>query len=170
MKQPPSLLEHARDILILPFTVTIIVPLLLYNPQQTIIPNHIALLVTGLVLMTAGLLLFIYTVFLFRSRGKGTLAPWAPTQKLVVTGPYRYCRNPMITGVFCILAGETMVFHSLNIAIWAVAFFLINTSFFIFYEEPSLLKRFGDDYTIYKKHVPRWIPRLTPYNPAAESL
>lgn len=113
--------------------------------------------------MSGGLTLFLYTVVLFRTYGKGTLAPWTPTQKLVVFGPYRYCRNPMITGVFFILIGESMVYYSINILIWAGVFFLINTTYFLLKEEPDLYKRFGEEYLEYKKNVPRWIPRLKPY-------
>jgi protein-S-isoprenylcysteine O-methyltransferase Ste14 len=111
----------------------------------------------------AGSALFVYTVFLFKTIGYGTLAPWSPTQKLIVDGPYQYCRNPMITGVFFMLLGEGMMLYSVNVLIWAVAFFVINTVYFIFIEERELLQRFGGDYLKYKKHVPRWIPRLTPY-------
>jgi protein-S-isoprenylcysteine O-methyltransferase Ste14 len=163
MKQP-SLLKHLRDILILPFTVTVIVPYFIYNPDK-LFPFHSTLFViTGALLVLAGVSLFLYTVLLFNNIGKGTLAPWSPTQKLVVAGPYRYCRNPMITGVFFVLLGETCILHSVNILIWAGAFFLINTVYFILKEEPDLYKRFGEDYTAYKAKVPRWIPRIKPYD------
>lgn len=164
--QNPSLLKHFRDILILPFTVTVIVPFLIHNPFQQFIPNNFWLKVFGVGVMACGLSLFLYTVFLFRTFGKGTLAPWTPTQKLVVYGPYRYCRNPMITGVFFTLIGESLVFHSPNILIWAGIFFLINTTYFLLKEEPDLYKRFGDEYLEYKRNVPRWIPKLTPYKPS----
>jgi len=126
-------------------------------------PGTIVLLIAGLLLATCGLLLFLYTVFLFRKAGKGTLAPWAPTQKLVISGPYNYCRNPMISGVLFILTGEALVLNSPGILIWAGIFFLVNTVYFIGMEEPGLEKRFGEAYRQYKKNVPRWIPRLTPY-------
>ncbi len=163
MQRQPSIFSHLRDILILPFTVTVIVPYFIYNGKEEFIPNSILTKSVGLLILIPGLTLFLYTVFLFKTRGNGTLAPWSPTQKLVITGPYQYCRNPMITGVLFILLGEACIFHSTSILIWATAFILINTIFFILYEEPSLYKRFGDDYLTYKKNVPRWIPRLTPY-------
>jgi protein-S-isoprenylcysteine O-methyltransferase Ste14 len=105
----------------------------------------------------------IYTITLFGRFGNGTLAPWQPTQKLVVIGPYRYVRNPMISGVFFILIGESLILHSTSILEWAGLFFLINTTYFILSEEPSLEERFGQDYRQYKRHVGRWIPRLHPY-------
>ena len=157
------LLAHLRDIIILPFTVTVIVPYLIYKGGQGIIPDHIILKIMGGVILLSGGMLFFYTVFLFDTIGKGTLAPWASPRKLVVAGPYKYCRNPMITGVFFILIGEAFVFHSTSILIWAGVFFLINTLYFIWKEEPALYERFGDDYLTYKENVPRWMPRLKPY-------
>ena len=111
-----------------------------------------------------GLFLFFYTVFLFRKIGKGTLAPWSEKQKLVVAGPYRYCRNPMISGVLFILIGEALVLHSLSILTWSGCFFVINTIYFLVSEEPALERRFGDDYKQYKKQVSRWLPRIKPYH------
>jgi protein-S-isoprenylcysteine O-methyltransferase Ste14 len=156
----PTLLHHLRDILILPFTVTVIVPYL-FRPQ--FVPGYNIFKISGILLGMAGLSLFFYTVFLFRTIAKGTLAPWSPKQKLVAVGPYRYCRNPMITGVLFILAGEALFFRSAGLLIWAGLFVAINTMYFLVYEEPDLEDRFGQDYKVYKRHVPRWLPRLTPF-------
>ena len=158
-----SLAKHIRDIIILPFTVTVIVPYLVYNPKQTLLKASTIIQITGGLFLTAGLCLFLYTFYLFRNFGKGTLAPWEPTQKLIILGPYKYCRNPMITGVLFILVGEALVLNSRPILTWAGTFFLINTLYFIVLEEPALYKRFGDDYKKYKENVPRWIPRLKAY-------
>jgi protein-S-isoprenylcysteine O-methyltransferase Ste14 len=163
MPHSPSIFKHLRDILILPFTVTVIVPYLLYDEKQLFIPDTLLCKIAGVLLAAAGLTLFLYTVFLFRTIGKGTLAPWTPTQKLVITGPYKYCRNPMITGVLFILLGESLFLHSTNILIWAGIFVIINTIYFILVEERSMLQRFGNDYRAYKKKVPRWLPKLKPY-------
>lgn len=135
--KPPSLLSHLRDVLILPFTVTCIVPYLIYDPTRLFIPDTIILKIIGGVVLAAGLSLFVYTVFLFKTIGKGTLAPWSPKQKLVISGPYRYCRNPMITGVLFILLSETLILSSTGILIWAAIFFIINTIYFIVSEEPA---------------------------------
>ena len=159
----PSILKQLRDIIILPFTVTFIIPYFLYSSKEDIIPHNLSLKGIGWLIAVAGSALFVYTVFLFKTIGYGTLAPWSPTQKLIVEGPYKYCRNPMISGVFFMLVGEGLMLYSVNILVWAVSFFIINTVYFIFIEERELLQRFGSDYLKYKKHVPRWIPRLTPY-------
>lgn len=161
----PSLFSHLRDIIILPFTVTVIVPYFILDRSEQLIPDVLWVKIIAVLFALVGITLLFYTITLFGRFGNGTLAPWAPTQKLVVTGPYRYCRNPMISGVFFILIGESLFFHSTSIATWAGLFFCINTTYFILAEEPSLEGRFGDEYREYKRHVGRWIPRLKPYQP-----
>lgn len=161
--QQPSIQKHIRDIIILPFTVTVILPWLFYNKNQTLFPDNIVFKVLGLVFLISGLALFVWTVYLFWAFGKGTLAPWTPTQRLIIRGPYKYCRNPMISGVLFVLLGETMFLNSVNILIVAGAFFIINTIYFILKEEPDLCKRFGKEYEAYKQNVPRWIPKFNSY-------
>jgi len=115
------------------------------------------------------LMMMTITISSFVHTGKGTLAPWSPPGKLVIKGPYRYVRNPMILGVLLVLLGEALGLWSESILIWAGEFVLINTISFIIYEEPNLEKRFGDDYRQYKKDVPRWLPRFTPVDPIQDS-
>ncbi len=95
--------------------------------------------------------------------GDGTAAPWDPPRNFVVRGPYRFVRNPMITGVVLLLFAESLSLSSLGLAIWGILFFLCNAVYFPLYEEPSLKARFGDAYDLYCAHVPRWLPRLTPW-------
>ncbi|HVI46031.1 MAG TPA: isoprenylcysteine carboxylmethyltransferase family protein [Chitinophaga sp.] len=159
----PSLFAHLRDVLLLPFVVTVIVPYLVYDPEQRLIPDHMLLKCAGIIALLAGLTLLVTTVLLFARIGKGTLAPWQPTQKLVISGPYRHCRNPMISGVLLILISETLLLHSTNLLITSVLFFVINTLYFIYSEEPGLEERFGEDYRRYKRQVPRWVPKMSPY-------
>jgi len=123
----------------------------------------IIIVLVGALLMGAGLYCLSVTIWLFDNIGRGTLAPWSPTSKLVVIGPYRYVRNPMISGVLMTLLGESVVFGSIGIFIWFVLFFIINHMYFMYSEEPGLEKRFGQEYLVYKKNVPRWIPRLRPW-------
>jgi len=117
----------------------------------------------GAVLLAFGLMLFGWCVGLFARVGQGTLAPWDPTQRLVAEGPYRFVRNPMITGVAAMLLGEAPLFGSLLLALWAVLFIAINHTYFVLSEEPGLAQRFGDSYQVYKANVPRWIPRPRPW-------
>ena len=166
--------RHVSAIGLLPGVATVVVPgvILLasgsadlgFGPAR---PLQVLVAVTGGVLIAAGLSLMYRTVSLFASAGEGTLAPWDPTRKLVVRGPYRHVRNPMISGVLCILAGETLVFGSAGLAIWSLAFFAVNALWMPLVEEPGLERRFGDEYRDYKRAVPRWIPRLRPWTPGS---
>jgi protein-S-isoprenylcysteine O-methyltransferase Ste14 len=165
VQKSPALLLHIRDWLALPFVVTVIISFLLYRTGVHLMqapPDVLTIL--GAIVYVLGLSMQLYTTSLFFRFAQGTLAPWQPTQKLVVRGPYRYCRNPMITGVVMMLLGEALFFNALAILILGCIFFAMNTMYFIFKEEPAMLARFGDSYAEYKKHVPRWIPRVRPYS------
>jgi protein-S-isoprenylcysteine O-methyltransferase Ste14 len=122
----------------------------------------------GTIVIFAGLVLMILTIRMFIMIGKGTLAPWDPTKKLITKNLYGHVRNPMILGVLIVLIGESLLFISFRIAIWAMLFFLMNTIYLILSEEPGLEKRFGGEYIEYKKNVPRWVPRVKPWVTAKE--
>ena len=73
----------------------------------------------------------------------------------------------MISGVMAILLGETILFGSISLVYWFLAFVLVNAIYMPLFEEPGLEQRFGDDYIRYKQNVPRWIPRLKPWDAPA---
>ena len=155
-----------KSIMALPVPVTIIMPsLLLYFSSWQ--PCDIVLwrFLIGAVCFLAGLLLTVSTIRLFSKIGNGTLAPWDPTRKMIISCPYAYVRNPMITGVFLILTGESLMLSSWAVGIWTIVFLIINMFYFPLSEEPGLRKRFGKEYEEYCKNVPRYIPRLTPWKP-----
>lgn len=168
---PPSIFEQLKSIIALPFMVTIMIPIALnyglsswlINPFQKF--SLFLSLGIGILFLGLGLPLFIQSIILFIRIGRGTLAPWNPTKKLVVKRLYRYTRNPMILGVACILLAEAFLFRSGLIFAWAILFVSINHFYFILSEEPGLHKRFGDEYIEYKQNVPRWIPRLKGWRP-----
>lgn len=146
----------------LPFNATVTIPLaILYLTGDLSFPKNAVLLGLGAAIFVVGLFFAVWTMRLFANVGKGTLAPWAPTKKLVVIGPYAYVRNPMLSGVIMMIMGESAIFLSPGVFIWGALFFIINTFYFRFSEEIGLEKRFGDEYLRYKKNVPRWIPRLS---------
>ena len=145
---------------ILPITVLVIIPALIENNFRIEVDAE---RIIGALLAASGLVVVGITASLFFRTGEGTIAPWSPTRKLVLTGPYLYVRNPMITGVLTVLLGESLVFHSVPILLWLISFFLINNFYFLLSEEPGLAKRFGAEYLHYKRNVPRWIPRLKPW-------
>ena len=154
---------------ILPFTVLLIIPAtILWATGFKIgwglgLPWDGVIVLAGALLMGSGLYYLSITIWLFINIGRGTLAPWSPTSKLVVIGPYRHVRNPMISGVSMTLLGESIVVGSLGIFILFLLFFIINHIYFIYSEEPGLATRFGDEYLAYKRNVPRWIPRMRPW-------
>lgn len=156
--------------LILPFIVLVLIPYLLQRNFEIPLMRSqglwsFILFAVGLALIVAGLAGLAWTVSLFIRIGKGTLAPWNPPKGLLVIGPYAHVRNPMITSVIIVLLGEAILFWSGIILAWGLAVFIINHFYFIFSEEPGLAQRFGEDYKIYKKNVPRWLPRLKPWMP-----
>ena len=122
--------------------------------------------IAGLCIIAAGILLFANSLRRFASEGEGTLAPWDPPRRLVIRGPYRYVRNPMISGVLIILLGEAMFLLSRPHAVWTLSFLAINAVVIPLFEEPQLKARFGAEYIEYCKHVPRLVPRLTPWTPS----
>jgi protein-S-isoprenylcysteine O-methyltransferase Ste14 len=115
------------------------------------------------VLITAGLTPMLESILRFIYAGRGTLMPTAPTEHLVVSGFYRYVRNPMYTGVLFALAGELILFERRSLAIYAAMVWLVVHLFVCFYEEPTLTRRYGDEYLRFKQNVPRWLPRLKPW-------
>ena len=124
---------------------------------------------SALLLLVAGLSLLVWTVSLFFRRGRGTLAPWDPPEHLVIAGPYRFVRNPMITGVVAALAGEALLYESASLGAWGLVFFAVSALHFPLVEEPGLRRRFGEEYSRYCANVPRWLPRLRPWIPSDRS-
>ena len=98
--------------------------------------------------------------------GHGTPAPFAPPQKLVVVGCYRYVRNPMYVGIFAGWLGLWVVFGRANLTALTVALVaVVSVALFVsLYEEPTLRKLFGADYEEYCRNVPRWLPRTRAWN------
>ncbi len=161
--------RHLKSILILPGNALVVMPgLLLWFTRETTYGFTLAhpgqpRFWAALVFAAGGLTLMTATIRLFARQGEGTLAPWDPTQKLVVDGPYRHVRNPMISGVLSVVAAEALFFQSWPVTAWLVFFYVMNSIYFRVHEEKGLEARFGDDYRVYKKNVPRWIPRTTPW-------
>ncbi len=163
------------SIAILPGTALVLVPAWLLSESDSVAtlmslwrPSE-PLFWFALLLMLAGLSLLVWTISLFFRRGRGTLAPWDPPERLVTAGPYRFVRNPMITGVVTALAGEALLFESVPLVAWALVFFAGSALYFPLVEEPGLRRWFGEAYARYCAHVPRWIPRLKPWCPSDPS-
>jgi protein-S-isoprenylcysteine O-methyltransferase Ste14 len=143
-------LRHLLSVLLLPFVVAVVLPYALidgtggHSELNLDSPWTVLRIVAGAALLLAGLVLFVWSVGLFAIIGRGTLAPWDPTRNLVTVGPYRYVRNPMISGVALILLGEALIWGSTRVGAWLAAFLLINHAYFLLLEEPGLEQRFGE--------------------------
>jgi protein-S-isoprenylcysteine O-methyltransferase Ste14 len=161
------MLKQLRAIFFLPVMVMVIVPALLVFGGGINWAWGLSALWFWVVAFLSGMgavigfWLFAQTVPLLVRCGQGTLAPWDPPRRLVVRGIYRHVRNPMISGVICVLSGETLLFGSIALLGWFLFFALANVLYIPRVEEHGLEERFGADYVLYKKNVPRWIPRRT---------
>jgi len=155
-----------KAIIILPGTVLVFVPaaiLLLANGTRFAADFQTPAEFTfyfGIAIVAAGGYLAVRTAALFTTSGEGTPAPWNPPEKLVITGPYRIVRNPMITGAILILLGESVLFNSWLVFLWTTVFLAGKMIYLPLVEEKGLAERFGEPYLAYRDQVPRWIPRL----------
>ena len=120
----------------------------------------------GILLIVAGLPGLLDSFRRFALDGLGTPAPIAPTRNLVVTGLYRYVRNPMYVAVAAVILGQALLFGDWRVLIYAGIFAVVVHGFVVFYEEPTLADSFGTQFERYRENVPRWIPRLTAWTGA----
>jgi protein-S-isoprenylcysteine O-methyltransferase Ste14 len=118
----------------------------------------VALIVTGIVVLLQAFVRFV-------SEGRGTPAPVAPTERLVVGGLYRYVRNPMYVAVLAVIVGQALLLGQLVLLWYALLIWVAFAGFVRVYEEPTLTRQFGASYEEYRRSVPAWIPRLRPWEP-----
>jgi protein-S-isoprenylcysteine O-methyltransferase Ste14 len=120
----------------------------------------------GWIVIALGVVIAFGCAFEFAWRGIGTPAPFDPPRRLVITGLYRWVRNPMYAGLGVLLLGEAITFPRITITmlVMIAALWLATTIFIITFEEPTLRSKFGDDYAAYCRNVRRWIPRLRPFD------
>ncbi|RPI46993.1 MAG: isoprenylcysteine carboxylmethyltransferase family protein [Hyphomicrobiaceae bacterium] len=123
----------------------------------------------GVVLIVAGVPGIVDSFARFALQGLGTPAPVAPPQKLVVTGLYRYVRNPMYVSVLAIVLGQALLFGDWRLMVYAALFWLACHAYVILYEERTLQRKFGAEYDVFRAKVPRWIPRLPPWRERGDS-
>jgi len=120
------------------------------------------------VLIAAGVAPLVESARRFILAGRGTLVPTAPTEHLVVSGFYRFVRNPMYVGVLMVLAGETVLFERRVMVAYLAIVWLATHLFVCLYEEPTLTRRYGGEYLRFKQNVPRWVPRWRAWKGAGE--
>jgi protein-S-isoprenylcysteine O-methyltransferase Ste14 len=161
------------SILVFPVTMALVIPALIVISADVRAPHLgsprvLGLVTVGGLLIAGGLGLWTWTVVLFHRVGKGTLGVgdvMGEPVNLVIRGPYRHVRNPMITGVLCILLGEAAVTASGWLLLWFAIFMSFQAIAIRFWEEPHLTRRYGSEYLNYRQNVPRWIPRISAWEP-----
>lgn len=118
--------------------------------------------ITGAVLAAAGAAALLAAFTQFAIQGRGTPAPPAPTEQLVVRGLYRYVRNPMYLAVLAVITGQALLLSRPILLGYAVAVAAAFIAFVSGYEQPTLARRYGAQYQAYKRAVPGWWPHLPP--------
>ena len=142
-----------------PGTLTILVPYLLLSYKLELYHLELSSFrFIGLLPIVLGALAYLWCAWDFTFKGKGTPAPFDPPKEIVVRGLYRYVRNPMYVAASLALTGEVILFGSISILIYAAIVFSVFHLWIIFYEEPTLKRKFGASYEQYCMKVSRWIP------------
>lgn len=152
-------LKNILFTIIAPGSVTVLIPYWLLSRAAD--SDHFGfgwVRFAGILPIIVGAGLYLRCIWGFGSEGKGTPAPIDPPKHLVVRGPYRFVRNPMYLGIYLILAGEGVLFESRSLLVLLLVFFTASFLFVLLYEEPALLRKFGESYEEYRRTVPRWIP------------
>lgn len=165
--------RHLLSVLLFPATMTVFIPAVIAVVAGVQGPDFgttsgVLLAIVGGLLVAFGVGMLTWTVILFDRVGEGTLAIGSPV-KLVVRGPYRHVRNPMMTGVLGIQLGTALATASPWLFGWFVLFFTLVLIAIRTTEEPHLQRRFGTEYDDYRRHVPRWIPRVKAWEPSPTS-
>ena len=120
-------------------------------------------IVLAIVLITASALVLLDSFFRFALQGLGTPAPVFPTRHLVISGLYRYVRNPMYLAVLTVILGQSLLLGDVRVLEYAALVWLGFHIFVLAYEEPTLQAKYGAEYQRFCSAVPRWIPRLRPW-------
>jgi protein-S-isoprenylcysteine O-methyltransferase Ste14 len=150
-------------LLVAPGVVAGLVPWLITGWEVDEELAWVPLQVLGGLLIAAGVAVLLHAFARFVVEGLGTPAPVAPTEKLVVGGLYRHVRNPMYVAVASTIIGQALVLGRPVLLAYAALFMATVAAFVHLYEEPTLTRQFGDDYTRYRRAVPAWRPRLSPW-------
>jgi protein-S-isoprenylcysteine O-methyltransferase Ste14 len=160
-----AILGSALFLLVAPGTVVGLVPWWISKWKvQPVPPGFLLVQLVGILILAGSILLLLEAFARFALQGLGTPAPVSPTRHLVVTGFYRYVRNPMYVAVISAILGQSMILGNLTLVLYAALGWLVSHLFVVIYEEPTLRRKFGDEYAEFCANVPRWIPRLRPWS------
>ncbi|HUK86381.1 MAG TPA: isoprenylcysteine carboxylmethyltransferase family protein [Terriglobales bacterium] len=163
MKRASALAGSALFLVVAPGTLAVYIPWTLCRWRLAPpLLGFLPLRVVGVPLIAAGLAVLLDSFGRFALQGLGTPAPIAPPQHLVVSGLYRYVRNPMYVAVLALIFGQGLLFGSVVVLEYGLAVWLGFYLFVLLYEEPTLRAKFGAEYEQYCARVRRWLPRLRP--------
>jgi protein-S-isoprenylcysteine O-methyltransferase Ste14 len=164
MRRAAAIAGSAVFLVVAPGTIAVWVPWTICRWRMSPpLLGIFSLRVLGALLIAAGLPVLLDSFARFALQGLGTPAPVAPPRHLVVTGLYRYVRNPMYVAVSSLIFGQGLLFGSVRVLEYGMAVWLGFHLFVLLYEEPTLRAKFGDEYQDFCANVRRWIPRLRPW-------
>ncbi len=163
VRRPSAAIGSLVFLVLAPGAVAGLVPWWLTGWRLRELPYWLPLRVGGLILLVAGVVVLLEAFARFVVEGVGTPAPVAPTERLVVGGLYRYVRNPMYLAVAATIVGQALALAQPILLLYAAAFAVAVAAFVHWYEEPTLRRRFGEQYEAYRRAVPAWWPRRTPW-------
>ena len=163
MRRLASILGSALFLVIAPGTVAGLIPWWISHwTMQPPLLGWLPVRPLGWLLVAAGAPVLLDSFARFALQGLGTPAPVFPTRHLVITGFYRYVRNPMYVAVVCIIFGQGLILGNTRVLLYGLLAWLFFFLFVLVYEEPTLHGTFGDEYDRYCAQVSRWIPGLKP--------
>jgi protein-S-isoprenylcysteine O-methyltransferase Ste14 len=148
-----------------PGVVAGVVPWLLTRWEAADPPWPLAIRVLGAVVLAVCVVVLVQAFVRFVREGRGTPAPVAPTERLVVGGLYRHVRNPMYVAVVGAVVGQALLLGRPVLLVYAAVAGAGMAAFVRGYEEPLLAARYGEQYAAYRRAVPGWVPRLRPWTP-----
>ena len=165
MKRTSAIAVSAIFAIIAPGTVAGIVPWWISRwKMQALFLHFYGFRVIGVSLILVSLPVLLDSFARFALQGLGTPAPPFPTRHLVVTGLYRYVRNPMYVAVVGLIAGQALLLGNRALLFYAIIVWMAFQIFVLLYEEPVLRKTYTAEYEVFCRNVPRWIPRLSAWN------
>ena len=164
MRRVPAILGSAVFLVIAPGVVAGYVPWVIcqWHVEPPLLGIYL-LRVVGVLLILIGLPVLLDSFARFAIQGLGTPAPVFPTRHLVVSGLFRYVRNPMYVAVLCLIIGQGLLFGSASVLAYGLAVWVAFSLFVLGYEEPTLRRTYGAEYQEFCANVPRWIPRVKPW-------
>ena len=169
LRRVAAILGTAAFLVLAPGTVAGLVPWWISGSRvHTLYPGFIVLRVVGVLLIAVGVPALLASFARFALQGAGTPAPVFPTRRLIVSGFYCYVRNPMYVAVVSIVLGQALLLGNVWVLAYGLLVWLGMHAFVLGYEEPKLMRTFGMPYLDFRDHVPRWVPRLTPWREGRE--